>query len=571
MSLAYKGLLAFFEELYRLGVRDLCISPGSRSTPLVLAASRLPFRVTVHIDERSAAYFALGLAKVNRRPAALICTSGTAAANYAPAVAEAHVGHVPLLVLTADRPAEVFGFGAAQTIDQRSVYGGHLRWRYDLPAENDSDNAQRALRVIAAQAVARSSGLPQGPVQINVPLHEPLLPTAGQLESAELRLKGAPFLTHLQSSAPAREAIEALAQTLKAHRRVAIVCGPLDVTPAADALLAVAARLDAPVLADPLSGLRQESPGGAVIDAYDLLLRDGAFRDSAQPDLIFRIGPLAASGPLLQWLQGTEAARILVDEPGDLRDPYHLGGLALTGDITAILTALVPLLPERPAPSYADLWRTSATSARQRLDRFLEGRWPFEGSVLRELSALLPGDAALFLGNSMAIRDADSFMPCLGRRVRFYGSRGASGIDGVTSTALGMAAAHGPHNVLVTGDLAFLHDIGGLLAARLHAIDLLVVLLNNDGGGIFSFLPQSTLPKDLFETYFGTPHGLDFAPVVQMMGGRHHLPATVPEFRAAVREALCGGLHVVEVRLPRQQSLDLHREAFAAAQGEGPA
>jgi len=587
---AYVG--AFVDALVRAGIAHLCLCPGSRSTPLAVSAARHPgLRVWTLIDERSTGFFGLGLAKALRAPVVLLSTSGTAAANFLPAVVEARYGRVPLVVLTADRPHELRDRGANQTIDQVKLYGSHVKWFVDAALPEATDAMLRYVRSLAAQAVATAQDGAPGPVHLNFPLREPLVPSrssgAGSgadghaLGTHSDRAASVPYTAVSRSLlAPDPGLVETLARDLTRARRGLIVCGPQDDPALPESAAALAAALRFPILADPLSQARCGPHDRAlVIDTYDAILRVDALAAALAPDVVLRVGGVPASRPLSQYLDRQDRARhLVVDGGGGWSDPASRATDMIRADPRLLCQGLVAAVGQ-PAgdtahPVGADghhewlgLWQRLATRARaamrQRLDAISE---PFEGKVFAELSTLLPDGATLVVGNSMPVRDLDAFLPGSARAVRFLGNRGASGIDGLVSTSLGAAAAEAGPVVAVLGDLAFYHDQTGLLAAKLHALRATIVLLNNDGGGIFSFMPQADFPEH-FEALFGTPHGLDFSHAARLYGAEFARPEDWPAFHADVRRGLAGrGLTIVEVRTDRARNVVLHREIWSAVE-----
>ena len=592
---------AIVAELVAGGVSDFVVCPGSRSTPLALAVARHPAaRVWMQLDERSAGFFALGLARQRGRPAALICTSGTAAANFLPAVAEADLARVPMLVLTADRPPELRDNGAPQTIDQVGLYGRRARWFSDLPTPSDAPGLLPYARAVAARAIAASLAAPAGPVHLNLPFREPLVPDRAALEDLFQSRGGAPVsppgdVNAVPGGAPAPTVravagprqlgdgpLSALAAALAGARRGLILCGP-DCPPGlAPSVARLAAQLGYPILADPLSGVRcGPHDRRLVLAAYDAFLRDEGFAARHAPECVVRFGAMPTAKPVLQFLQRHPAARqVVVDEGGGWREPTSLAAEHLACDPLWLCAALVARLagegrqgaaqdePElAPAPMPLTLWSRAwlgaERAARTAIAQALGGREALsEPGVFAELAALLPDGATLFVGNSMPVRDCDTFFPASERRVTIAGNRGANGIDGLVSTALGMAAGGAGPLVLALGDISLYHDSNGLLAAKLHGLDATVVLLNNDGGGIFSFLPQAG-EADRFELLFGTPHGLEFRPVAELYGARYTLAESWPAFREAVAAGVGGrGLHLVEVRTERGQNVADHRRLW---------
>lgn len=591
---------AFIDELVRAGVAHLVYAPGSRSTPLVVMADRHPLlKLWSHIDERSAAFFALGLAKATGRPAAVLCTSGSAAANFFPAVVEAYHARVPLLVLTADRPHELRDVGAPQTMNQIHLYGQQVKWFAEM-APPDGDPAMiRYSRVTAARAVAVAMAAPAGPVHLNFPLREPLLPVpAGEgqargpwANAVEARPPGEPYVAVAQGQRQlSNEETAALARELVSVERGLILCGPQEDLALAPAVARLAAVLGWPVLADPLSQVRcgpHHHP--LILDFYDALLRDEVFAGEHAPEVVMRFGAMPTAKSILLYLQRHARCRQVVVDDGGWREPTHLAARLVQAEAVGLAQSLADAVAQVKGQPPADTaeqspwtrsWLAANDVARTVISQMLEApseAADSEGRVFWELARLLPPNACLFAGSSMPVRDLDSFFPASQRPLRIMANRGLNGIDGVVSTALGASAAlaRGEDNgplLLVIGDLSFFHDMNGLLAAKLHGLDATIILINNDGGGIFSFLPQAQGAEN-FEALFGTPTGLDFRPAVSMYGGRFVDTTTWPQFRAAVQEGMAGqGLTVVQVRTSRQANVAQHHgiwQAVGRALAEG--
>ena len=588
----------FFDELARAGVHHACACPGSRSTPLaMIAAEREDIRLWMHLDERSAAFFALGIAKQTGTPVAVICTSGTAAANFMPSVVEARYGRVPLILLTADRPPELQEIGAPQTIDQHNLFGQHAKWFTSMMLPEATPEALRYARTTAARAVAIARSAPSGPVHVNMPFREPLVPVAPRIEvvgssDTHQRSSGRPYLdVSVGFRAPDAGAIQRLAMDLGEIDQGLIICGPIEVVGFADEVAALAAALNFPILADPLSGVRSGVHDRAnIIDAYDALLRDPAFVDLFVPHTILRFGAMPTSKPVLQYVRrNPECRQIVIDGAGGWNEPTGLAADLIHADEAAFCVALSDAVMSIDTRSldanprirwstvhaigagagsptgWTSMWREANRIARQEIDATINAlEEPFEGGAIAMLCNQLPHGATLIAGSSMPVRDLDTFVGSTERAVRFMSNRGANGIDGVVSTALGIAAASNDPVVLAIGDISFYHDLNGLLAARQYPINLTVLLLNNDGGGIFSFLPQAANPIN-FEQLFGTPHGLSFGPVVEMYGGRFYRPNDQSELRSMLKSALSTpGLHVVEVQTERNRNVELHRRVWPA-------
>ncbi len=570
------------DELIRGGASQFVVCPGSRSAPLALAVARHPHaRVWMHLDERSAAFFALGMARQRGEPVALICTSGTAAANFHPAVAEADLARVPLLVLTADRPHELRDNGAPQTIDQVRLFGTMTRWFSDLPTPDDAPTLLPYLRAVAARALASARGAPAGPVHLNLPFREPLIPDRALLEdlfksrsTGQAATPGDPTDTRGGAVHPAvttvagprllpEATLDALAARLASVTHGLILCGPGCPPDLPAAVARLAARRNWPLLADPLSGVRcGPHDQRLVLATYDAFLRDEGFAARYAPDVVLRFGAMPTSKPVLQFLQRHPTAhQIVVDEGAGWREPTSLAGEHLSCDPAWLCHELGARLPAAPALTpWARSWLTADRSAREAITAVLGSDERItEPGVFFHLAAILPPGATLFVGNSMPVRDCDTFFPAAAHPLTILGNRGANGIDGLVSSALGAVAGGAGPLVMVLGDLSLYHDANGLLAARLHGLDATIVLINNDGGGIFSFLPQAN-EREHFELLFGTPHGLDFRPLADLYGAHYTLARDWPAFRAAVRAGLHGGsLHLVEVRTDRERNVTDHR------------
>lgn len=585
MSAPYEGATyavvgALVDELVRAGVRRAVVSPGSRSAPVALHLARRPeIALYVHPDERSAAYLALGMAKADGRPVVLVCTSGTAAANYLPAVAEARHARVPLVVLTADRPPEQRDVAAAQTIDQVRMFGTSAKWAVDLPPPAALGAVVRHARVVGARAAHLALLAPMGPVHVNIPLREPLLPLTGEAEPPGL--DGLPWqgepegAAYVRFEAPASvddDAARALARSLAAAGDGVVVAGPepgdgLEAARArARTALRLATRLGWPLLADPLAGARTLPEAVRRHDAY---LRTPKVMAALAPEAVLRLGAPPVSKVLGEALARVPSERSwLVEAPGAYADPSLVSGRVVEAPAAPLLRRVAAHLraDTRPTALAGRFARAEAAAARAEAEAMAAMPDLFEGRVLYELADLMPAGSTLFVGNSMPVRDADTFFQARRRDVAILGNRGASGIDGVVSSAFGARAARPDRPlVLVLGDLSFFHDLNGLLAARRFGLSLTVVVLQNDGGGIFSFLPQAR-HGEAFERLFGTPLGLNVEPAVTMHGGRFWRVARVGALRRAVRQGLRGeGLTVVEAVCPtRAENVRLHEGVYAA-------
>ncbi len=555
---------AFVDALALAGVEHACITPGSRSTPLTVAFARQSaIRPWLHLDERSAAFFALGLARATGRPVALVCTSGTAAANYYPAVVEANLSRIPLLVLTADRPPRLRDVGADQTMNQVAMYGSNARWAADLPLPVGDPAEATQVRQCAARAVQSAMSPLPGPVHLNFPFEEPLMAAAPEQPVATSL--ASPIPLDVPAIEPAPTSVSAAADMLARAVRPLVVAGPETGGLPAASLAALAAVLDAPILADPLSGLRTGAHDRShVLDSYDAVLRVPGLPE-LRPDCVVRFGAKPTSKALNQFLaRQTQATHILCDLPGSWRDPDALSTVVLHGAMERCATALERSVPgTRAEAGWSERWLAANAAAREAMQTASLGfTETFEARVFNELQQALPAGATILAGNSMPVRDLDSFLISDAKPLTLVANRGAAGIDGVTSSALGAAAAGNGPVVLVIGDISFYHDLNGLWAAARHHLDLTVVLVNNNGGGIFHYLPQAAHPS-VFEEWFGTPPNLDFSHAVRMYGGAHLVPNDWDEFRAALTGG--SGLRVLELRTDRSRNVEMHRQAWAAA------
>jgi len=561
---------AIIEELVRGGVEHAVVCPGSRSTPLALAcADHSGLRTWSVIDERSAAFFALGIGKASGRPALVVATSGTAGAHFYPAAIEAGMAHVPLVLLTADRPPELQGWGAPQTIDQRALYGAHARFWLDVGIPEASAPVLLQLRAQVARAVSTACRSPRGAVHLNVPFREPLAPTpdAPLLDLGALAgegRQGVPFTRVVSpQAAPDASVLEELAARLAGTERGVIACGPRDQDDGlADAVVHLGRALGYPVLAEAASNVRF-GHSAEVLAAYDAILRSERFAREHRPEVVLRLGGgLTPKGPQA-WLDRSGAFTVQLSDDGALVDPQHSASLVMEGDPVAACRTLARAAAMMPGSDgwLRDFQRAEARAREVLFAAFAADQRLTEPRIAREVVAALAPGTALFLSSSMPIRDVDAFAMESAGPVRVLANRGANGIDGVTSTALGAAVALGRPAVLLTGDLAFLHDLSGLLTAARHRLSLAVVVVNNDGGGIFSFLPIADRTPH-FEALFGTPHGLDLEPAAKLFGARYHAPADARALAGAVRASAEGGLHLIDVKVDRASNVAEHRALF---------
>ena len=557
----YAPLQAFVDELVRCGMRHAVTCPGSRNAPLAITLAAHPGLDAVSvIDERSAGFLALGMARASGRPVAVTCTSGSAAANLLPAVVEAHEARVPLIVLTADRPPELREVGAGQAIDQLKLYGGFAKWFVEVGNHEPGREAAIHHRQLGCRAYATAAGGRPGPVHLNFPLREPLAPRAEELEVEDWRGRadGRPWTEVEQAPAALDDAAaETLARELASAPRGAIVCGP-EAGDVASAASRLAGSLGWPLLAEPTSGVRcGPHDRSHVVAHYDALLRCDAFLDEHLPEVALRVGDTPTSKPLRAWL--ASAPQVVLDPHGVWHEPTRRAERLLRATPARALEAITEALARGGGadrdPTWAPSWRSADALVPDALAEIPD---PFEPKVYAALADSLPDSALVWVSSSMPIRDVETFFPQTARSIRFLANRGANGIDGVVSSAAGASLATGSRVHLLTGELALLHDVGGLLAARRAGAELTIVCVNNGGGGIFDFLPVAEhADPDPYEEHIATPAGVEVAELAALAGLPHSLAATPEEVRVAASRP-----GVVEVRTDRQRNVEQHRELF---------
>jgi 2-succinyl-5-enolpyruvyl-6-hydroxy-3-cyclohexene-1-carboxylate synthase len=607
-------------------MRDACTSPGSRCTPLVLSLAREEhLRCHSHIDERCAGFFALGLAKATRRPVAVTCTSGTALAELLPAAVEAREAGVPLLILSADRPPELRESGAGQTIDQVKLFGDAAKWFFDvgvqeLDLDTPGDTAAETgrpfpaigsldetaisrlhwMRTLACRAYWRTLDGRPGVVHLNFALREPLVTDGSPLPKDNTgRRQGAPYVRRSPARLQSTEAETELRALLAGARRGVLVAGRYERdAPLGEAAAAFCQAVGWPLLADPLAGARR---GDAAIAHYDALLRDAGFAREQRPDLVIRVGDLPTCKPLREWLAGLgDTPQVQLDPEGSWQDPAAVLDRSLAVEPAQLLVELAgePGALSPTDPDWLGAWRSADELAAEAILGVLAAGGLSEPGVAAELGVLLPSEATLFVASSMPVRDIETFWPVRPDPPRVLCNRGANGIDGTVSSAFGAAAAGRGPVVLLIGDVALAHDIGGLLAARRLELALTIVLIDNGGGGIFDFLPVAAAPmarsapgalaapavpprdgqaatdadagglaQDIYTRHVATPTGLDFAHAAQLYGLGHERVADVAAFREALERALTvrpTEARIIEVRGERGENVALHRRVWEA-------
>jgi 2-succinyl-5-enolpyruvyl-6-hydroxy-3-cyclohexene-1-carboxylate synthase len=563
-------IAAFVSELVQTGITDVVVSPGSRSTPMAMVMAEHPdLRLHIHVDERSAAFFALGIAKASKRPVAILCTSGTAAANYYPAIVEAHYSRVPLLVLTADRPHELREVGAPQAIDQIHLYGHHVKWFAEMALPEKNNNIIRYARTVCARAAALASQAPSGPVHLNFPFREPLIPVLDDnLFQTEERPNGYVKVYNGDLTIKSDQ-FRDLAAKLSEKEKGIIVCGNIETEGFADAVTILASALNFPILADPLSQLRSGKHNSRnIIEAYDSFLRNEDAKSFLKPDVVIRFGAMPVSKALTIFLKENHGAdQYVIDGGGGWRDPAALSTEMIFCNETNFCESLLTYIKPKSPTGSLEKWKTINKLTIEHMIMINDSTELSESRLFYQLADMLPEGATLFVGNSMPIRDIDSFFLNNDKSINVMANRGANGIDGTVSTALG-AALYSKPLYLVLGDLTFFHDLNGLIAAKLYNIDIHIIVVNNNGGGIFSFLPQAEHAKK-FELLFGTPLNMEFEHAVRMFNGNFTKIKDWDHFSSVMKDSQgTPGLNVLEISTNRDRNTSEHREFWHSVSRE---
>lgn len=558
---------ALVDELARIGVTDCVISPGSRSTPLaLLIAEHQELHTYINVDERSAAFFALGAAKASRKPTVLVCTSGSAAANYLPAIVEAVYSRIPLIVITADRPHELREVGAPQAINQINMYSNFTRAYFEAALPEDSEHMVSYARSLIRRAAAAALKSPNGPVHINIPFREPLIPDLADPLLFTYGRSVHPKYIDTGHFALSNSVYERLALELCNVRKGIIVCGTQTNGDFPEGVMELADRLQFPILADPLSQLRlcgRQSEW--MIDGYDAFLKNEHAVAQLKPELILRFGAMPVSKPFLQACQNhwQDVRHIIVDGGGEWRDPAGVATDMLYCDESTFCKEIVNRISTNTTadPEWNKQWIRVNKATVSALTTIRDQAGMSEGRAIYELNELLPDGSQLFIANSMPIRDVDTFIHHGYKQIELLCNRGANGIDGTISTALG-AALNGKPTLLVTGDLSFFHDLNGLAALRLNELSLTIILINNDGGGIFSFLPQATAEssKKHFDRLFLTSLNMPFENAAKLYGAEYMKVENWEQYREQIMNGLSSkGIHIIEVQTNRDNNVTEHR------------
>lgn len=553
----------FVSELALNGLEDVVISPGSRSTPLALTFAEHPtIKEWIHFDERSAAFFALGLAKKKNKPVALVCTSGTAAANFYPAIVEAHYSRIPLIVLTADRPHELRDNGAPQSIDQIKMYQNYVKYFHEMAIPEASEKMIRYARRQASRAYTIANEANKGVVQLNFPFKDPLIPdlSLNQLWGEENKT----VLTHVTSKEEvSAESIVSIVELIKDKKRGVIVCGEIKTEEERLAILKLANQLQVPILADVLSNLRKnEAVNEFVISTYDTILKDDEVKESLRPEFIIRFGSMPVSKPYLQWITDfTPEIHIVVDEDLGFREPTGIETTVVYSEPVKFIEKILASKEEFDfCQKWSRLWMRLDEEVRSILTT--TNNELTEGTTALVLAENSQNGDLIFVGNSMPIRDMDTFYLPANTSVEIIANRGANGIDGVIATAIGVAATDQKLTLLI-GDISFLHDYTSLFIARQYNIPIRVVVVNNNGGGIFSFLPQANEKKH-FEALFGTPFSPPIEKLAKAVGGNYVQPKTVDELSEILAQPI-KQIEIVEVITDREENVSWHKRKWQEA------
>ena len=567
-------IAALVDEFYQLGVRHAVFSPGSRSTTMaMLFKEHEGFETYMNIDERSASFMALGIAKAHKEPTVLVCTSGSAVAHYLPAILEAQYSGVPLIVLSADRPHTLLHVGAPQTVDQHKIFGTAVNYFEELAVPQES-HYYTYPRQVARKAYMKAMDTKKGPVHINVPLFEPLVPelSRNHFEAGRSSFKvvkpnySSVFgcdnrnnLTHVNNTidiAHGNDGTKEINDLLERYERILILAGPQIDIDEAETIRFFGEALQAPILADPLSNVRGCGTSEVVISTYDALLAGQALWHELKPDCLIQFGQIVVSKRVQQMIASWTDVEYIEVNP-------TMGFMNPTGKTTMHMQASIDVFTHlygknNNSDKYLKLWKRLEQEGKKQLSTAIDEPHCFEGRTIRELQKQIPEDGQVFVANSMTIRDFDYFWFSGESKAALYGNRGVNGIDGTISTALGLAA-NGRPTYLVTGDLSLFHDLNGLAVAKTHNLNLTIILHNNDGGGIFEYLPQKGTKH--FDYLFSTSQGLDYSGAAKLYGCGYTKISSPDELSSVL--AKIGqetGVHIIEIPTNREYSRELHKK-----------
>ena len=567
-------IAALVDEFYQLGVRHAVFSPGSRSTTMaMLFKEHEGFETYMNIDERSASFMALGIAKAHKEPTVLVCTSGSAVAHYLPAILEAQYSGIPLIVLSADRPHTLLHVGAPQTVDQHKIFGTAVNYFEELAVPQES-HYYTYPRQVARKAYMKAMDTKKGPVHINVPLFEPLVPelSRNHFEAGRSSFKvvkpnyssvfgcdnrnNLPHINNATDIAHGNDGTKEINDLLERYERILILAGPQIDIDEAETICSFGEALQAPILADPLSNVRGCDTSKVVISTYDALLARQALWYELKPDCVIQFGQIVVSKRVQQMIASwTDLEYIEVNPTMDSMNP--------TGKTTMHMQASIDVFTnlygvKNDSPAYLGKWQHLETAGKQKLGTAIEEPSCFEGRTIRELQQHISDNAQVLIANSMSIRDFDYFWFSGESKAVLYGNRGVNGIDGTISTALGLAV-NGRPTYLVTGDLSLFHDLNGLAVAKTHNLNLTIILYNNDGGGIFEYLPQKGTKH--FDYLFSTSQGLDYSGAAKLYGCDYTKISSPDELSSVLANVSQEtGVHIIEIPTNREYSRELHKK-----------
>ena len=567
-------IAALVDEFYQLGVRHAVFSPGSRSTTMaMLFKEHEGFETYMNIDERSASFMALGIAKAHKEPTVLVCTSGSAVAHYLPAILEAQYSGIPLIVLSADRPHTLLHVGAPQTVDQHKIFGTAVNYFEELAVPQES-HYYTYPRQVARKAYMKAMDTKKGPVHINVPLFEPLVPelSRNHFEAGRSSFKvvkpnyssvfgcdnrnNLPHINNATDIAHGNDGTKEINDLLERYERILILAGPQIDIDEAETICSFGEALQAPILADPLSNVRGCDTSKVVISTYDALLARQALWYELKPDCVIQFGQIVVSKRVQQMIASwTDVEYIEVNPTMDSMNP--------TGKTTMHMQASIDVFTnlygvKNDSPAYLGKWQHLETAGKQKLGTAIEEPSCFEGRTIRELQQHISDNAQVLIANSMSIRDFDYFWFSGESKAVLYGNRGVNGIDGTISTALGLAV-NGRPTYLVTGDLSLFHDLNGLAVAKTHNLNLTIILHNNDGGGIFEYLPQKGTKH--FDYLFSTSQGLDYSGAAKLYGCDYTKISSPDELSSVLANVSQEtGVHIIEIPTNREYSRELHKK-----------
>ena len=569
----------FTDELAELGVKYACISPGSRNTSLTIAFSNnKKIKSYVIIDERSNSFFGLGLAKASNTPVVLVSTSGTATAEFYPAIIEAYYYHVPLIICTADRPPELLNCGANQTINQENIYKNHINWYFNVGLPELTVKRIKNLKSIARKAFFESIIKQKGPVHLNFPFRKPFEPFSYTDEVDEKFIQNIIGIRKLKENGNdstfkisfSQKDLNGLFRILRKTKKGLLIAGPDDPHPDFPVLInQLASALKYPIVADGISQLRSGNhKKDNIIVNFEGMFRSEKFIGKYQPELILQFGKTPTSKGLETFFENSPAVKYLINESGDWYDPSNKASAVIEMNPSEFCNLMIKKFQRESFENKDSDWLNTFINA-ERISLKLRSRfidklpYPFEGRVIPETMNLMPDDSILMVSNSMPVRDLDYFAPKINKSVTIFNNRGASGIDGITSTAFGIAGSLNKPAVLITGDLAFYYDLNGLLTAKKYKIPLVIVLINNNGGGIFEMLPIAKSRKT-FTDFFLTPHNLDFSPIIKAYNGKLIEIKSWNHFRDTFKKVIKKkSFSVLEIRTNPKKSKELREKYWS--------